>query len=135
MPMPLNQHDGKEKMGYQYIIGCIFFTVYGQLVIKWRITGIGSLPDDTVEKIRFLLSALFDPYIISGFLAAILASLFWMASMTRFDLSYAYPFMSLSFVLVLLMSALLFHEPVDAYKITGMGIIVIGIFVSSRSLS
>jgi hypothetical protein len=34
------------------------------------------------------------------------------AALTKFELSYAYPFMSLAFVLVLLSSALLFHETV-----------------------
>jgi len=44
---------------------------------------------------------LFDPLIFSGFASAFIASFFWMAAMTKFELSYAYPFMSRVFVLVL----------------------------------
>ena len=121
-------------MGYQYLFGCIFCTVYGQLILKWRIGSYGQLPDGFVEKIQFLARVLLDPFILSGVASAFLSSLFWIAAMTRFSLSYAYPFMSLSFVLILALSGLLFRESVDLYKLGGMILIVAGIFVSSRSL-
>ena len=52
--------------------------------------------------------------------------------MTKFDLSYAYPFMSLSFVLVLILSALFFHEPVSMAKVLGVMLIMAGIAVGVR---
>ena len=121
-------------MGYFYIFGTIFFTVYGQLVLKWRINGVGSLPDGLNEKVLFLIKLLFDPWIFSGFLAAFIASFFWMAAMTKFDISYAYPFMSSAFVLVFLLSIILFHEPVTWQKVIGLVLIVAGIVVTSRSI-
>ncbi|NQY42872.1 MAG: EamA family transporter [Legionellales bacterium] len=120
-------------MGYLYIFGTIVFTVYGQLIIKSRMSYFGSLPTFFADKLAFLLKALFDPWIISGFISAFAASLFWMAAMTKFDLSYAYPFMSLSFVLVLLFSILFLNEPANIYKILGTAIILFGIIVISRA--
>jgi multidrug transporter EmrE-like cation transporter len=121
-------------MGYLYISGTIFFTVYGQLIIKWRIGRYGQLPDGLPDKINFLFHVLLDPYILSGFAAAFIASFFWMAAMTKFDLSFAYPFMSLAFVLVLILSVMFFREPLTIHKVAGMFFIVTGIFISSRSL-
>lgn len=121
-------------MGYFYIFGTIFFTVYGQIVLKWRILDIGELPETFINKVIFLTKLLFDPWIFSGFLSAFVASFFWMAAMTKFDLSYAYPFMSGAFVLVFLFSAILFHEPVTWQKILGLILIVAGIVVTSRSM-
>lgn len=121
-------------MGYFYIFGTIFFTVYGQIVLKWRMNSVGSLPEGTGEKIIFLVKVLFDPWILSGFLAAFVASFFWMAAMTKFDISYAYPFMSSAFVLVFLLSVVLFHEPVTWQKVVGLILIVAGIIVTSRSM-
>lgn len=122
-------------MGYLYIFGTIFFTVYGQLILKWKIDHAGTPPDAIVDKLLFLLKLLLDPVILSGFLSAFVASLFWMAAMTKFNISYAYPFMSLSFVLVFLLSVFLFQEPVTAQKIIGLSLIVLGIIVTSQSLS
>jgi len=122
-------------LGYFYIFGTIFFTVYGQIVLKWRINGIGqALPESMGDKIIFLFKILFDPWVFSGFAAAFVASFFWMAAMTKFDISYAYPFMSSAFVLVFLLSVILFHEPVTWQKIVGLILIVAGIIVTSRSM-
>ncbi|WP_100010291.1 EamA family transporter [Lentibacillus sediminis] len=116
-------------MGYAYIFGTIFFTVYGQLILKWKIDQQGSLPVPMGEKFVFLLQLLLNPWILSGFFAAFLAALSWMAAMSKFDISYAYPFMSLSFVLVFILSAVLFGEPVSTQKVIGFGFIVLGIII------
>jgi multidrug transporter EmrE-like cation transporter len=53
--------------------------------------------------------------------------------MTKFELSYAYPFMSLAFVLVLFLSALFFKEAITLPKLLGLTLIVAGIIVGSQS--
>ena len=62
---------------YIYIFATIGFTVYGQLILKWRIADFGSLPVGQVEKLKFLTSLLLDPLIFSGFAAAFLAGAFF----------------------------------------------------------
>jgi drug/metabolite transporter (DMT)-like permease len=121
-----------ELSSYLFIFGTIVFTVYGQLILKWRIKEYGSLPIDFIDKLIFLLKMFLDPFILSGFFAAFLAALCWMAAMTKLDLSHAYPFMSLSFVLVLVLSGLLLNEPLSSYKIIGLIIIVAGIVIGSQ---
>nr|WP_209868299.1 EamA family transporter [Paenibacillus silagei] len=121
-------------MGYIYILGTILFTVYGQLAMKWRISKFGSLPDSLNEKLFFLVKLVFDPIIFSSLLSAFVASLFWMAAMTKFNISYAYPFMSFSYVLVFVFSIFLFKEPITAYKLVGLSFVVVGILISSRSI-
>lgn len=120
-------------MGYLYIAGTIAFTVYGQLILKWRITQYGQLPTQTIEKLYYFAKLFLDPFLISGLASAFVASLFWIAAMTRFEVSYAYPFMSLAFILVLILSALLFKETMTMNKIMGLILIVAGIIISSRS--
>ena len=88
-------------MDYLYIFGTIFLTVYGQLIIKWQVTRAGAFPIEVTEKMRFLLDLVFNPWVISSLAAGFLAFLLWVVAMSKFDLSYAYPFMSLSFVLAL----------------------------------
>lgn len=119
-------------LDYLYIAGTIVFTVYGQLILKYRIVRFGPMPNETWEKLRFLIGLLFDPFIFSGFFAAFLASLFWMAAMTKFDLSHAYPFMSLNFVVVLMLSAWLLSEPMSLSKAVGIALIVGGTIVAAR---
>jgi len=119
-------------MGYLYIAVTLIFTVCGHLIIKWRMGLKGELPTEFVEKIVFLLRLFGDPWILSSLFGAFLAALAWMAAMTKFELSYAYPFMSLSFVLVLVFSAVFLYEPITVAKVVGMAFIVAGIIIGSR---
>jgi len=119
---------------YFYILGTILFTVYGQIIIKWRVTKFGTVPLDFAGKLVYLLGIVLDPYIISALVAAFIASLCWMLAMVKLDLSYAYPFISSSFVLVMLFSSLIFKEPLTVNKVLGMIFITAGIIISSRSL-
>ena len=119
-------------MSFLYIFGTIFLTVYGQLIIKWKMSEAGPLPQTFIAKVIFLTNMMLNPWIISSFTAALIAALCWMAAMTKFDLSYAYPFMSLSFVFVLILSGILFHEPITPLKVIGLGFIIAGIFLGAR---
>jgi multidrug transporter EmrE-like cation transporter len=118
--------------GYIYIFLTIFFTVYGQLVIKWQMAGAGALPAPIVQKIIFLFRMFTNLWVMSSFSAAFLAALCWMAAISKFDLSHAYPFMGLTFVFLLLLSSLLFSEPITALKIVGVVLILIGIAIGSQ---
>jgi len=117
---------------YLYIAGTILFTVYGQIIIKIRIGDYGQLPPEFLPKISFLLKLLGDPLILSGLFSAFVASVFWMAAMTKMRLGIAYPFIGLNFVLVFLLSIFLLKEPFSVYRLIGVLMIVAGIFVASR---
>jgi drug/metabolite transporter (DMT)-like permease len=117
-------------MGYFYIFGTVICTVYGQLVIKWRIAKYGELPDDFFDKFIFLVKLLLDPYIFSGFAVALLASFFWMAAMTIFDISYAYPFITAGLTLTtVVLAILLLGESFSIQKMTGVIMIAIGVSI------
>ena len=125
----LNRFD---FVGHLYILLTLFFTVYGQLVLKWQIGGVGSVPVGQLDKLLFLLKQLLNPWIISGFFSAFLASLAWMAAMTRFNLNYAYPFMSLAFIIVMGFSVLFLNEQLSIQRILGTIMVVSGLFVMTR---
>ncbi len=116
-------------MNYLYILGCIGFTVYGQLIIKHRLTYHPPLPVEFSEKMIAVIKMLFDPFIASGLFAAFIAALLWIVALSKFELSFAYPMMSFSFVLVSIFSFLLFNEVMSVYKILGLILIMSGIFI------
>lgn len=119
-------------MGYLYIFGTIFFTVYGQLILKWQVGKAGEMPGTFMGIISFFCSLLLNPWVISGFLSAFLASLCWMATLTKFEMSFAYPFMSCSFVTVLIFGVVLFGESLNVAKVASMVLIIAGIIIGSR---
>jgi uncharacterized membrane protein len=117
---------------YGYILVTLALTVYGQLVLKWRLSQLDPLPEGLKDKVLYLALLIFDPVIFSVYLAAFGAALAWMAALSRFDLNYAYPFMSLSFVCVLILSSLFLGEPLTLGRTLGVALIVAGTVVASR---
>ncbi len=118
---------------YFYIATTIAFTVYAQLMLKWRMGLYGQLPQTMHDKFKFIVHVFMDTWVLSTFAAAFLASLAWMGAMTKFELGHAYPFMSLNFVLVYLLSSMLLNEPITAQRTVGILFIVFGTYIISRS--
>jgi multidrug transporter EmrE-like cation transporter len=115
-----------------YIIATVLLTVYGQLVFKWRMDMKGAFPGGTLNKLQYIFWAYLDPWIISGFMAAFMASMFWSITLTKFELSFAYPFTSLSFILVFFLSIFLFKEAFNLNRLMGVLLIIGGLIVLAR---
>jgi multidrug transporter EmrE-like cation transporter len=111
----------------------VVLTVYGQLVFKWRVDDAGDFPSAGGDRLDYLLRLFLDPWVISVFVSALLASVTWALALTRFDLSFAYPFMALSFVLVLAFGGIFLSESVTLAKVAGVSLIVLGLIVASRA--
>lgn len=109
-----------------------FLTVYGQMIIKWRVSKAGMIPVALTQKLLFLAGLFTSPWVLSGIFAAFLASLCWMAAISRLDLSFAYPFTGLTFVLVMVLSSFFFKESLTWPRLLGSFFVVVGIIVSSR---
>lgn len=121
-------------MRYLYIFATLFFTVYGQLILKWRLGKLGfGLPEGgAVDKLIALIKLIFDPFIFSGFASAFVASLFWMAAMTKFQITEAYPFMSLAPAIVFILGVWLLGESFTWGKVLGLALIMIGLVVTVK---
>ena len=118
---------------YSYIYLTVLLTVYGQIVNKWQVVIVGTFPANTVDKLWFLFRFLLNPWVMSTFLSTFFAGLAWITAMTKLPLSHAYPvFISSTFVLVVLLSSILFKEALTLPKIISMGLILAGIIIGSQ---
>lgn len=119
-------------MGYFCIFLAIVFTVYGQCIIKYQVNTVTSFPAG-LKAIPFIIQFIFTrPLVLSGFITAFLGSIAWIVALSKFELSYVYPFMSLNFVFVVLLSFWVFNEEINLHKILGIIIICVGVLIVSR---
>lgn len=119
-------------MSYVFVALTVLLTVYGQIVIKWQVLDAGALPIDTQGKVRFIAGLLTNLWVLSGLAAALLAAISWMLAVSKLPLSHAYPFVSLSFVLVVFLSYVTFSEPLSWPKVLGVAFIVLGVVIGSQ---
>ena len=116
-----------------YIFLALGFAVSSQLIIKWKMSEFSY--NDFVswqDRYSFAFSMLINPYIILALAFSVLAGVTWMIAMTKFELSYAYPFTIFSLIFVTLFSIIFFEEQLNAHKIIGIVLVAIGIFTISR---
>jgi multidrug transporter EmrE-like cation transporter len=88
---------------------------------------VNSLAFDTMKSLwpntKVLLK---NPIFGIGILLGALNVMLWPVALRYFDLSYAYPFLSISFVLIILAGKWMFHEKLDVYKWVGIVFIAVG---------
>ena len=119
------------NLNYVYIAATLGCTVYGQLILKWQVGDAGPIPASAPDRISYLVNLVLNPWVLSALAGGFLAALSWMAALTKFELSHAYPFMALSFAFVLVLSAAFFSEPITAAKVAGVMLIGAGVVVGS----
>jgi drug/metabolite transporter (DMT)-like permease len=117
---------------YLLIAATICFTVMGNLLVKAGMLEVGIFPEDMNMLPTFFFQAFTNLKVISGLALAVIAASAWMGAVSISDISFAYPFMSLSIVMVLALSGVVFGEIVPPIRWIGVLIVCIGIFVASR---
>jgi multidrug transporter EmrE-like cation transporter len=118
-------------MAWLYVAITVLFTIYGQIIVKWRVLRYGHVPASLHGKAMFLTNLLLDPWVLSALAGGFVAALAWMGALSKLDLSRAYPFTALSFAMVLLLSAIFFGESITGAKVVGVTLVIAGLIVST----
>ena len=74
-----------------------------------------------------------QPAVWGGLLLFGISALVWLVVLSRASLSFAYPFASLTYVLILLFDQFVLDEQVPALRWGGVACIAVGIFLVSRT--
>ena len=104
-----------------------------QLLLKKGLHVVGEFPGRLSDLLPFFLKAYTNIYVIFAVLLTLVTALAWILAVSKAQLSYIYPFMALSYVLVVLFSLLIFKEHVTAVRWVGILVICLGVFLVSRS--
>lgn len=110
------------------LLGVIFAAV-GQVSWKLGMNLRGPITDYGPSD---LISVFLDPYILLGLIMYGLSTVFWLIALSRMELSFVYPFISLTYVLVLALSHLVLKESIGLNKIAGTVLIILGLIIISK---
>jgi multidrug transporter EmrE-like cation transporter len=102
--------------------------VAGQTCMKLGLTGSrgGSADQGLVGLLTVIVTS---PLVLLGLVLYGVGALSWIAVLRRMDLSYAYPFLALNFVLIALVSQFFLGESIPGTRWIGIGAIVAGILI------
>ena len=74
-----------------------------------------------------------NPWVMVGMFLHVSALVVWLWALSKVDISFAYPFLALGYVLVSAMAWFWLGEELNSMKILGMGVIIAGILVLARA--
>ncbi|MEX0407156.1 transporter [Aquibium sp. LZ166] len=120
----------------KYIV-FILFTVMtnaaAQLMLKYGMMNMGPLSFAGVNPVLKILQIVFSPWIFFGLSVFVISMASHLYVLSKVDLSFAYPFLSLAYVAVAVFAYFVFHEDLNAWRIAGIGFICIGTILIAQS--
>jgi multidrug transporter EmrE-like cation transporter len=113
------------------ILATVALSAVAQIALKAGVTSARAA--QAPESVQFLLAAAQSPLVWLGLTIYGISVIAWLWVLARVDVSVAYPFVGMSFVLTSAMGWLLFHENVGPLRIAGILLVVAGCVLIARS--
>lgn len=118
-------------------IPLILFTVLtnaaAQIMLKQGMMLLGTFEFTAAGLVAVAPRIALNPFVILGLFTFVISMASHLLVLSRVDLSFAYPFLSLAYVVATLYAYFVFHEDVSTYRIAGIGLICLGTILISRS--
>ncbi|AEB08982.1 EamA family transporter [Desulfobacca acetoxidans] len=111
----------------------IAFNVIGQLCLKYGMNKIGNFQISLSGLFPIFVKAFLSPYILLGLSCYVTGFLIWLVVLAKAEVSYAYPLISLGYVLTAALGWWLLGESVTWVRLTGIIITCVGVFIISQS--
>jgi uncharacterized membrane protein len=122
--------EGLAMNAIVIIIISVIFAALGQ--VSWKL-GMNQAGQMATINFAALSTVLLNPFVVLGFVMYGLSTIFWLIALSKKDLSFVYPFISLTYILVLVLSSLVLKESIGFNKIAGTLAIIIGLIAISRA--
>ncbi len=117
------------------IVFAVTMMVTGQILEKKGIQVVKLAAGDEFSFATHVLSILFNPYVLAGLGVYFFSAITWLMVLSSADLSFAYPFLAISYVAIIIASPLAFpgQEPwPDTWKIGAVLLIIAGVLAMAQ---
>ena len=120
----------KQQAKMSQYIPFILFTVVtnaaAQIMLKQGMNTVGAFSVGSEPILGLVARIIFNPFVFIGLLTFVISMGSHLFVLSRVDVSYAYPFLSIAYVLVALWAHFFMSETLSWTHISGIGLIVGG---------
>jgi drug/metabolite transporter (DMT)-like permease len=102
-------------------------------MLKYGMMSMGPLSFSGVNPVLKILQIIFNPWIFFGLSVFVISMASHLYVLSKVDLSFAYPFLSLAYVAVAIFAYFVFREDLNAWRIAGIGFICVGTILIAQS--
>ncbi|PKQ38011.1 MAG: multidrug resistance protein [Actinobacteria bacterium HGW-Actinobacteria-1] len=116
------------------ILGTVSFVVCGQLLLKTGMRRVGVIDGERLRSpLRLVVDVVRTPAVVLGLGIYGASALAWIVVLSRTELSFAYPFLSLAYVIVTVAAMVLLGERFSARQWAGLVAVVAGVLLVALS--
>jgi glycosyltransferase involved in cell wall biosynthesis/multidrug transporter EmrE-like cation transporter len=130
--------QGGRGMLLVLILISVCLAALAQLTLKHgmnQVTHGGATPLDLGQPLDIARRVATNVSVWLGLGTFVVSAAVWLIVLSRASLSFAYPFASLTYVLILLFDRLVLHQPISGVRYAGVALIIGGILLISRTHS
>jgi drug/metabolite transporter (DMT)-like permease len=116
-----------------FILFTVFTNAAAQILLKQGMMQLGSLSFAGVNPMLKILQIVFSPFVFLGLLTFVVSMASHLFVLSKVELSYAYPFLSLAYVVVAFAAWMLFGEALTPARVGGIALICLGTIFIAKS--
>ena len=119
---------------FSIILAGVVLNSAAQLMLKAGARTLGAVSMGSASSLmQAAWSAATQPWIGLGLVCYFGSAALWIVALTRVDVTIAYPMLSMGYVIAAVLAWQLFGESLNAGRVAGIAIILIGVVVLARS--
>jgi len=111
----------------------VILNVTGQLSLKYGMSKMGNFALSLSTLPPVFLRAATNLYVLFGLVCYGLGFMVWLIVLSKAEVSYAYPLISLGYVFTAILARAMFGEAVGVTRMAGIMITCLGVFLIARS--
>ena len=120
-------------VSFALILTGVLLNAAAQLLLKAGTNAIGHFEIHLENILPVGMKIAFQPYILGGLSCYVVSVVVWILALSRVQVSMAYPMLSIGYVVNAIIAYYWFGEAVTPLRLFGIGIIILGVFIVSRS--
>ena len=118
---------------FSLILSGVLLNACAQLLLKAGTNRIGHFDFSLGNALPIGWQLATNPYIFGGLSCYVVSVVVWIMALSRVPVSIAYPMLSIGYVVNALAAWWLFGESLTTMRIAGIGIIIVGVYLVTKS--
>lgn len=120
-------------ISFTLILTGVLLNAVAQLLLKAGTNAIGHFEFHADNIFPIGLKLAFEPHILTGVVCYVVSLVVWIMALSRVQVSIAYPMLSIGYAVNAVVTYYWFGESVTVMRLTGIGVIILGVFIVARS--
>ena len=122
-----------NALSFSLLMTGVLLNAGAQLLLKAGTNSVGvfEFSRENIGPVGWKLAT--EPHIAGGLACYVVSVVVWIMALSRVEVSVAYPLLSIGYVVNALAAWYLFGEAVTPMRLVGIGIIIVGVWVVTRS--